>query len=125
MRTQHAHLSSTFAYLEAPVPMFACEWLRRIALALPLVGFVPLASCGPPGICDGFDPMERTEHFVISEVRAGELAVNADLGYGRTCRDECGSRVTPGTPLSLRTCSVGGPTDGGVALSCTFANVCW
>lgn len=103
--------------------MLASESLRRMLLVLPLVGLVLVASCGPPGICEGFDAMERTEHFAISEGRAAEIAVAADLGYGRTCQMECGS-LAMSTTQSLRSCSVGGPTDGGVALTCTFANVC-
>jgi hypothetical protein len=101
----------------------ASESLRRMRLGLPLVGLVLVASCGPAGICEDFDPMERTEQFVISESHAAEIAVAADAGYGRTCQMECSSLATSGTQ-PLRSCSVGGATDGGVALTCMFANVC-
>lgn len=103
--------------------MRAFESLRRIMLGLSLAGLVMIAGCAPPGICDGFDAMEHTEHFVIPESHASEIAVAADAGYGRTCQMECGSLVTSGTQ-PVRSCSVGGATDGGVALTCTFANVC-
>ena len=103
--------------------MLAIDWLRSVSFVPALIGLVLVVSCAPAGICDGFDSMARTEHFVIPEWHAAEIAVAADAGYGRTCQRECGWRDAGGRQ-PVRSCSVGGPADGGVALTCTFANVC-
>lgn len=97
--------------------------LRRIAFACAFTSLALIAGCAPPGICEDFDSMERTERFVIPEHRAVAIGVADDAGYGPTCQEECARQATSGTP-GVRACSVGGVTDGGVTLTCTFANVC-
>ena len=93
------------------------------ALALVLGAAVSLAGCGTKrtSACNGVPP-PHTEHYVISEERAAVLLAAADGGDGTLCRDECNS--APHTYWGATNCSVGGPTDGGVDLTCEFRLYC-
>ena len=104
-------------------PMLTPASLRTFVVAFAIPALTLVAGCEQPGICDDFDAMERTERFVIPEHRAVAIGLAADAGYGPTCADECGRSATVGS-LPTRRCSVGGATDGGVELTCTFGNVC-
>jgi hypothetical protein len=94
---------------------------RGLVAALLLAALSALAGCTSPH-CGDMDTTPHTVHYTITVARAAAIAAAADGGDGPTCRTECDSMTHPAG--LARTCSVGGPTDGGVALTCTFQNVC-